>query len=134
MKLSESDMERTCSDWLALDGWRSLKTDPCSDRARGKGFGEKGMADRLYLRYWASKRTPQPHDQRVNAGHLASGNEIAWIEWKAKRGKPSQKQLDWHRDERARGALTLIAGVDFPRSIEGFQEWYRTSGLMRRKI
>lgn len=123
-KLSEADIERTCSDFLALDGWRPLKTDPCSDRARGKGFGELGMADRLYIR--------QLFDAFAISPTIKAGAQVVWIEWKSKRGKPSQKQLDWHQAERARGALTWIAGVDFPASIEGFMQFYRESGLLRR--
>ena len=40
-------------EYLQLDGWRPIRTDPVSDRARGKGFGELGMPDYLFLRYWA---------------------------------------------------------------------------------
>jgi len=36
--------------------------------------------------------------------------------------------------ERKRGALTLIAGQDFPATIEGFKAWYIGSGLNRRTI
>jgi hypothetical protein len=61
--------------------------------------------------------------------------EVLWVEWKrTRRGKATKataKQNDWHRDERSRGALTLIAGEDFPATIEGFQAWYRDSGLQR---
>ena len=118
--LRESDIARTCSDLLQADGWRMLITDPVSDKSRGKGFGEKGMADRLYLRYLSG----------------APAAEIIWIEWKrtvrGKATKATPHQLDWHRDERARGALTLIAGIDFEATIEGFQAWYRDSGLQRR--
>lgn len=46
----ESEIQQQCADLLALDGWRALRTDPCSDRGRAKGFGEKGMADHLFLR------------------------------------------------------------------------------------
>ena len=77
--LSEYHIAKTCSDWLALDNWRRLNTNPVSDtatiqairgsiakccgsggippwlqdclRGRGKGFGELGMADDLYIRY-----------------------------------------------------------------------------------
>ena len=126
---SEADIERTCSDFLALDGWRSLKTDPCSDRARGKGFGEVGMADRLYLRY---EPKPVETPNRQELGSIWPGCEVAWIEWKSKRGKPTPEQIAWHQVERARGALTWIAGVDFPASIEGFMQFYRESGLLRR--
>lgn len=122
-KLTEAQIERTCSDWLALDGWRYLKTSPVSNKARAVGFGELGMADGLYLRY---------HPKQ---GALA---EVMWIEWKRPKGgaftRAKQHQCDWHTGERARGALTLIAGRDFPATIEGFQDYYRKSGLMRRKI
>ena len=136
--MKERDIERTCSDFLELDGWRSLKTDPVSDRARGKGFGEIGMADRLYIRYGDIELfdrhigQKEPNDypwmkcKRWNC-------EVLWIEFKSAKGKPSLKQLDWHRAERARGALTWIAGVDFPASIEGFMAFYRQSGLLRRQ-
>jgi len=126
-KLSERDIERTCSDFLALDSWRCLKTDPVSDRQRGKGFGEIGMADMLYIRYACS--------QMMGAASIDA--EVLWIEWKRldKNGKPttaSARQREWHTLERARGALTWIAGEDFPATIEGFQEFYRASGLLRR--
>ena len=125
LALSEADIARTCSDLLQADGWRMLITDPVSDRARGKGFGELGMADRLYIRYgWT-------HDP-----HFSNAAEVMWIEWKRTvRGKPTKAtphQKAWHAAERARGALTLIAGEDFPATIEGFQAWYKASGLQRR--
>jgi hypothetical protein len=44
MRLTEAQIQKTCSDFLALDGWRVLITNPCSDKARGKGFGEVGMS------------------------------------------------------------------------------------------
>jgi hypothetical protein len=77
----ERDLEQACSDLLAYDNWRSLKTDPQSERGfarrlqarfanhpilhgfldaimrivhscvRDSGFGELGMCDRLYIRY-----------------------------------------------------------------------------------
>jgi hypothetical protein len=127
-RLSERDIERTCSDFLALDGWRCLKTDPVSDRSRAKGFGEVGMADCLYIRY-----SYDDGDESI----VSSDAEALWIEWKTldKNGKPtkaSRNQLDWHRLERKRGALTWITGEDFPASIEGFLEFYRGSGLLRR--
>src|SRR6188508_192911 len=93
-KLSEADIQRTCTDFLKLDGWRPLRTDPCSDKARGKGFGEKGMADHLYIRY----------------GDLQPDRplcEVMWIEWKSERGRVSPHQIAWREAERARGALTL---------------------------
>lgn len=130
MRLTEAQIQKTCAEFLALDGWRPLRTDPTSDRSRGKGFGECGMADHLFIRYGYLASCEERSDSR----HVA---EVIWVEFKKldARGnptKPSQKQIDWHCDERARGALTVIAGVDFPASIEGFQDWYSGSGLARR--
>ena len=122
LKISEADIEETCSQWLELDGWRRLKTNPCSDRSRGKGFGELGMADDLYIRY------------KDGSQRRVFWADVMWIEWKSARGQLSQHQRAWTRVERLRGALVLVAGLDFPASIEGFQDWYRVSGLMRLKI
>jgi hypothetical protein len=134
VKLSERDIEKTCSDFLALDGWRGLKTDPVSDRRRAKGFGEKGMADHLYIRY-GDMRYKTDGGVLTPAGMLLCVRaEIMWIEWKAPKGRAAAHQKLWHEAERKRGALTLIAGEDFPATIEGFQSWYRSSGLMRRKV
>ena len=133
--LSEAHIQQTCTEWLELDGWRSLRTDPVSRREWGKGFGEVGMADHLYIRYLVGPRG-DPHCKRSQA-------EVLWIEFKRAysskvRGprvtKAAEHQKAWHAVERARGALTLIAGEDFPASIEGFQDWYRKSGLMRRNL
>ena len=122
LKISEADIEETCSDWLALDGWRRLKTNPCSDRSRGKGFGELGMADDLYIRY------------QDGSGRRVFWTDVMWIEWKSARGQLSPHQRAWATAERLRGALVLIAGIDFPASIEGFQDWYRESGLALHKM
>jgi hypothetical protein len=111
----ESLIEAECCRLLAEDGWRTLKTDPVSDRRRGKGFGELGMADTLCLRY----------------GRQPAACEAMWIEWKAGGGRVQKHQLEWLIKERARGAMTAICGVDFPASIKGFRSWYRASGLAR---
>jgi hypothetical protein len=111
----EALIEAECCKLLAEDGWRILKTDPVSDRGRGKGFGELGMADTLCIRYgW------QP------------AAEILWCEWKARGGRVKKHQAAWHAREQARGAMTLMAGVDFPASIDGFKNWYAASGFQRR--
>lgn len=124
----EAGIQATCTQFLELEGWRSLRTDPVSRREWGKGFGEKGMADHLYIRY--------TYFGVYHASGLRSVAEVMWIEWKRLRGtkatKAKQHQKDWHRDERERGALTLIAGEDFPATIEGFMGWYESSGLQRR--
>jgi hypothetical protein len=79
------------------------------------------MADRLYIRYGWPNNT-----------YYATAL-IMWIEWKRTvRGKATSAtphQKDWHRNERARGAFTLIAGEDFPATIEGFRDWYASSGI-----
>lgn len=119
--IPESQIEAECTKLLEEDGWRALRTDPVSDRGRGKGFGELGMADHLYIRYPRGER-----DFKVFA-------QILWIEFKSAKGKPAKHQISWHQKERARGALTLIAGEDFPASVEGFKQWYAGSGLSRAK-
>jgi len=137
LELSEAAIARTCSDILILDGWRMLITDPVSDKARGKGFGELGMADRLYIRYFFADEVSNPH--RLPASRKTQRDcattQVLWIEWKrtlrGKPTKPTPQQIAWHAAERARGALTLIAGVDFPATIEGFRAWYAQSGLAR---
>lgn len=135
VRKSEREIERTCTGILKRDDWRSLKTDPVSDKRRGKGFGELGMADYLYIRYWAANvhRKPEPYDGAANALHLASGNEVLWVEWKRHDGKAAEHQKAWHAAERKRGALVLVAGEDFPASVEGFHEWYLKSGLCRSR-
>jgi hypothetical protein len=121
----ESLIEAECTKILEEDGWRALRTDPVSDRSRGKGFGEVGMADHLYIRYRPMAAHPE---WRVVATVPA---DVMWIEFKRPGEKAKKHQALWHIKERARGALTLIAGEDFPATIEGFREWYRKSGLQR---
>lgn len=131
-RLSEADLERQCSDLLALDGWRTLKTDPVSRREWGKGFGELGMADRLYIRY-GIRYAIEGRGYAVGAGLFVSReDEVMWIEWKRPDGRNKQHQKKWQRDERIRGALVLVAREDFPATFEGFCAWYAGSGLMRR--
>jgi hypothetical protein len=135
ISVSEALIEKACTDILIIDDWRALRTDPVSRREWGKGFGEKGMADHLYIRYeWSlgAREAKNNGWERWNA-------HVLWIEFKKldKRGKPTAAaphQRLWQAAERARGALVLQAGIDFPATIEGFREWYKTSGLMRRKI
>ncbi len=132
----ESEIEAECTKLLEEDGWRALRTDPVSDRGRGKGFGELGMADHLYIRYAYS--TPQQflidnaEQGRSSPRARASTTSVMWIEFKRPGEKAKKHQQDWHAKERARGALTLIAGEDFPATVAGFTEWYAKSGLRRR--
>ncbi len=89
------------------------------------------MADHLYMRYndQAILCTMPMRESRVRAEA-----ETLWIEFKSASGKPKKHQVEWHDKERARGALTWIAGVDFPASIEGFRAHYRASGLNRGSV
>ena len=47
----EADIERTCTDFLALDNWRSFKMEQNFSEKKQKTVGESGMADHMYLRY-----------------------------------------------------------------------------------
>ncbi len=114
----EHMIESECTRLLEQDGWRALRTDPVSDRGRGKGFGELGMAD-----HWFGRPLP-------SAGPYAV--EMLWCEFKAGGNKADKHQTEWHFRERARGFQTWIANEDFPATIEGFRSHYANSGLMRR--
>ena len=118
---SEAQIEAECTKLLVEDGWRALRTDPVSDRGRGKGFGELGMADHLYIRY------EEPPGTRRRGSAM-----VLWIEFKRAGEKPEKHQVDWHLKERARGALTLMMGIDLPATVDGFKDRYENSGLMRR--
>lgn len=126
----ESEIEEECTKLLEEDGWRALRTDPVSDRSRGKGFGEPGMADHLYIRYHCEYGVHTMRKVGPDASWLAQ-SEIIWIEFKRPGEKAKKHQHDWHVKERARGALTLIAGEDFPATAAGFKDWYAVSGLKK---
>ncbi len=128
--LTEETIRQSCVGLLLMDGWENLRTDPCSDRARAKGFGEKGLADDQFIRY----RTNPGGRRRTKVDESVA--QVIWIEWKKtlKDGsftKPAAHQTDWHRDARIRGAVTFIAGEDFPANIEGFTEWYKRTDFWR---
>ena len=126
---SEAQIQKACDELLALDSWRKIVTDP--PHMRGLGVSEKGIPDRLYLRYGLTPLAPLEKKDWANPLARVKA-EALWCEWKRKGGKAAQHQIDWHARERARGALTLIAGQDFEATIEGLQEWYMASGLNRR--
>lgn len=140
MKISEASIQETCTAWLELDGWRALRTDPVSDRSRGKGFGELGMADMLYIRYGCASHF---HGEHI-PGRCADA-ETFWIEYKRERGGNGKKALytraekakihqrAWIEAERARGALVLLVGEDCRATIEGVMCWYIGSGLLRNR-
>lgn len=125
-RLSEADLEKACTELLAWDNWRPLKTDPVSQREWGKGFGEIGMADHLYIRYQYFGGSLSLPGQTVC--------QVMWIEWKRRGGKPRAEQKVWIQAERARGGVVILAGRDFEATVEGFLAWYRPSGLNRRPI
>lgn len=127
LKLTEADVALACVQLLEYDGWRHLRTDPCSDRARGKGFGEKGMADALFIRYL------NPMDPPAEEREKKRWAEVIWIEWKRPKGRILAHQRIWHKVERKRGALTWIAGLDFHPTFEDFKAFYAKSGLKRRR-
>lgn len=125
VKVSEAHIQQTCIEWMEHDSWRALATDP--KWARGLGVAEPGIPDNLFIRYGNDAPAFTP------AEWLASA-ETLWVEFKRIDGKSSAKQIKWHALERSRGGTVWVAGVDFPKTIEGFQDHYRNSGLMRRKI
>ncbi len=126
LKVSEADIEKAVDDLLQYDGWRSFKMEQVYSEKKRRTFGEAGMPDRLYLRYEGYVRYAEKNSQ------LLAMSEVLWIEHKRHKGIASAAQKLWHAAERKRGALTLIAGLDFPASIEGFISWYAQSGLKRR--
>lgn len=127
--VSEAHVQQTCIEWMEHDGWRALATDP--KWARGLGVAEPGIPDNLFIRYFEGERR-SPMDVFLSRSLPLA--VLLWVEFKRIDGKASVKQTKWHALERSRGGLIWVAGVDFPKTIEGFQEHYRNSGLMRRKI
>lgn len=120
-KILEKHIQEGVTALLELDGWRPLRTDPVSDRYRGKGFGEVGMPDHLYIRY--IKRNQDHPPSSVPSGVA----ELMWIEFKAPSKTAKPHQLEWHTSERRRGALVLV--ID---DFDKFRQWYADSGLNRR--
>lgn len=122
--LLEKHVQQTVTQFLEWDGWRAIRTDPVSDRSRGKGFGEVSMPDALFIRYWAGEGGDDPNLAMECERATAS---VLWCEFKRPGQKPRKDQLAWHEAERARGALVRV--VDDPNQ---FFEWYEKSGLQRR--
>ena len=125
-KRLEAELQQQCDDVLGYDGWRIIVTDP--PRLRGLGVIEKGIPDRLYIRYVGLGLAPSP---QVCTKAMRSISEVLWIEWKKPGGTPSTHQVLWKMAEQARGALVWTAGIDFPATLDGFILFYRTSGLAR---
>jgi len=126
-RITEAHVQKAVTDLLVLDGWRAIRTDPVSDRGRGKGFGELGMPDYLYVRYI----NPTSHKRLfgMTEAEVRSEWDGMWVEFKAPNKTPEPHQRIWHARELARGALVLV--VD---SIDSFMDWYRQSGLARKVL
>ena len=126
--LRESHIEKAATDYLCLDGWRSIKMEQNFSEKKRKTVGELGMADHLYIRYQGRHNrdfaSDLPNWPRAEA-------EVLFVEYKSASGKLKPAQLQWAAAERARGALVWLSTVDFPPTIEGFQQHYRDSGLAR---
>jgi hypothetical protein len=89
------------------------------------GVSEKGIPDRLYIRY-------KVNDTKI-PNFYQPWAEVLWIEWKAPAGRLSLDQDNWHMRERKRGALIWVPTIDFPATFEGFIRHYKASGLARRE-
>lgn len=122
-KRPEAELQKQADDFLSWDGWRAIVTDP--PRLRGLGVIEKGIPDRLYLRYEGDSE-----QEFHNWAQCIS--QALWIEWKAKGGQHGVDQIRWRKAERARGALVWVAREDFEPDYDSFVAFYRKSGLLRR--
>ena len=132
---SEAEIARVCTQVLEHDGWRHLRTDPVSRRVWGKGFGEVGMADSMFIRYLYPASVAKLLGGRTqHSADLQARCQLLWVEWKREDGTAAPHQLQWRDRERNRGALTLIAGIDFDASVSGFVGWYNQSGLRRASL
>lgn len=162
IKLTESDIQKTCCEFLALDGWVVRRMEPVSDTStvqqirkamasvampphvrselneiiqkclRGRGANELGMADVLAIRYRYPCRGEGCSGKNCGTVDCVTA-EVLWIEYKRPGGKVTATQKAWHATERARGALVWVFGEDIqPASIEAFRAHYCASGLARK--
>lgn len=125
--LTEAQVQQAVVQFLELDGWRAIRTDPVSDKSRGKGFGEVGMPDYLFIRYTHAVLPESGHISDTTFRMLGACAQVLWIEFKRKGAKRTGLQVNWHSIERSRGALVMT--VD---DIDEFTKWYLASGLNRR--
>lgn len=112
LRLTEAEMFVQVDDFLRAHGWRVFVTGYGEIHRGGRvvaTVGEVGMPDRLCIRY--------------GSGNYA---EVIWLEGKRKKskgdsgGKLRDGQKEWIAAEERRGAT-----IHVPRSLEGFQAWYR---------
>lgn len=118
-KVTEKHVQEAVVEFLRIDGWRPIRTDPVSDRSRGKGFGEIGMPDYLFLRY-KREYARCGIDSTRECEHL-------WIEFKAPGKTRAKHQIVWHEKETARGAAVITVDC-----YDEFRELYVKRGLARR--
>ena len=118
--LSERTIQNTCLDYLKVDGWYHVSLDP--PHMRGLAVHKKGAPDDLLMR-----PITELHLKAAFPGCCCA----LFIEWKKEGGKAGEHQIERHRELRALGFVVLVAGEQFPKSIEGFLNWYRGSGLLR---
>ncbi len=128
--IPEKSIQAAIKDILLIDGWRVFETD-AARRHHDTGsvrhpLSEPGMADLLCVRYLGDPDDPHIRDHCFSL--------VLWIECKRLAGKSTPEQHLWQSYERERGALVVVLGEDCEASIDGWLNWYRGSGLMRRKL
>lgn len=120
LRLSEADVTQQVCDFMAAEGWRGVRMNVgvATNLATGKqvAFHEPGMPD---WQFWTPMYTPDFFHGSLEDKRRANVS-LVWIEFKAPGEKPTPRQLAWHRDEIARGALVIV--VDH---FETFRDWYR---------
>lgn len=121
-RVAEKDLEQAVRDYLEFDGWRCFHFEQVWAEERKRTFGELGMPDLLCIRYEIPFHVPK-------VGPLS---EVMWIEMKTEGGRAAGHQKLWHIHERKLGALTVIAGEDFPPTFDGFLKWYDAAGFRRK--
>lgn len=107
VRLQERDVQRQVRDWFEWHKWRTLRWNVgmAFDSSGGKVFfGEKGMADLMFLYY-----LPEP----------PAATLTVWVETKRPGGVLSPAQVDWQRKEMARGGCVVT--ID---NFEDLRDWY----------
>src|SRR5882724_2039384 len=117
MAIPEASLVLGITQLLELDDWRALRTEYAVNEHSGKPVLEVGMCDYLYLRYGEPPAA-----------------EVMWLEHKAVDGRVATEQRVWHVCERRRGALVLVAGIDFEATLPGWVKFYADSGLCRKPL
>jgi len=127
----ESSLESAVATIMQLDGWRYFHTEWALTQG-GRPVLEVDMADALFIRYLAGAKI----ETSLNTGCTlkAPCAEVLWCEFKRIGEEATGAQRLWHAAERKRGAMVIVAGIDFVATSEGYLAWYQSSGLQRRRI